>query len=790
MSVFGSIGGGFFKTSRFYPVKIPYSVRFNDDDTAYMTKTFAGEGDGIPWTYSVWLKRCNIGSFQYIFGAGDAADANERTYFYFENATDKLYFKSIVAGVSKGQLTTDMVFRDTTNWYHLFVAYDGANAVAADRMKIWVNGVLVDLTIATPLNQHENTYISKSSEPHWIGKAIPAGALQYDGYMAELNFIDALESVNNFGQTKNGVWIHKRYTGAYGTNGFYFTFENSSHFGEDQSGNGNDFTDSGLAANDQVIDTPTNNYPTLNVLNKNINLGLAEGNLLLGNGGAAWYEVLATQALPPTGKWYWEVDIGADTAFFAGGVRSIEVNDQQIITAVSYTGDDTDSWAAVTDGEAVWDKYTNAAGTAMDQSLAANDILQIAVDVDTGKIWFGVNGTWCDSGDPVAGTNEAYSGLPNTLSPASAGHTNSTSIINFGQLGFVHTPPAGFKALCTKNLPEPSIKKPNLAFDILLHTGDDVDGRDISGLLFQPDLMWIKNRTQARSHVLFDSVRGVGSNKGLLSDSTATEITANTAGYGYIDVINSDGFRLRNGSTDQWYTNEGGENFVDWCWKIGPQYGFDIVADQGTGSAHAINHNCGGPPELIIRKGRDTSVPQSWLVYHHHALNKTDPETDYGILDLTNAWTDELTAWNDIAPTSTQFTVGTSTTMNENGKNFITYLWRSIPGFSKVFSFEGNANADGPVVNCEFRSRFVLFKNADGAHPWWIFDTARSTYNVAKLSLQPDSGGAEQDNALYQIDILSNGFKIRTANVNINTNNNTYVGIAMAELPGKYSNAR
>ena len=156
---------------------------------------------------------------------------------------------------------------------------------------------------------------------------------------------------------------------------------------------------------------------------------------------------------------------------------------------------------------------------------------------------------------------------------------------------------------------------------------------------------------------------------------------------------------------------------------MGVKYGFDIIADEGTGIAHVINHNLGGIPELIIRK--NLIETRNWAVYHHHALNKTDPETDYAIINSIQGFEDLNTIWNDTAPTNTQFTVGTNISVNENTHNFITYLWRSISGFSKVYSYVGNGAADGPFIYTGFRPKYILTKRTTGNEYWQISDAKR-----------------------------------------------------------------
>jgi hypothetical protein len=192
---------------------------------------------------------------------------------------------------------------------------------------------------------------------------------------------------------------------------------------------------------------------------------------------------------------------------------------------------------------------------------------------------------------------------------------------------------------------------------------------------------------------------------------------------------------------------------------------------------------------LIIAKNR-TEGDDHWPVYHHHALNKTDPETDYGLLSVLNAWAD-IACWNDTAPTSTVFSVGTNNFINENTKEFVAYLWRSIPGFSKVFSYEGNGNALGPYVYCGFRPQFVIIKDVDSSSSGWImFDTARDVVNPTARVLYPYIPNAENATGTHPVDVFSNGFKVRASTVDYNRNASTMVGIAIAEQPGKFSNAR
>jgi hypothetical protein len=404
-------------------------------------------------------------------------------------------------------------------------------------------------------------------------------------------------------------------------------------------------------------------------------------------------------------------------------------------------------------------------------------------------MWLGVNNTWFNVG---SGAGQPANGLYPTVSgfdmdaydyaPTIAlYYITSTGVkANFGSYSFAHTPPSGFKPLMSRNLPEPSILQPSVGFNVITYTGDNTTPRSITGGGCAPDFVWLKNRTGAWGHNLQDTVRG--DNKTLFSDATTTEQTSHTRGY--ISSLDTDGFTLTRGGTDAHYVNYNAENYVAWCFKKGAEYGFDIQSYVGTGSAQTVSHNLGEVPELIIVKSRDTAA--HWYVYHHHALNATDPETDYGLLAGTNTWTDLSTIWNDTAPTSSQFSVGSHADVVKLNDNFIAYLWRSIPGFSKVFSFEGNGAANGPYVFCGFRPRYILWKNVDAATNWNLYDTERDTYNGANTKyLAANLSAAETATGVF-LDYFSNGFKIKTAMAS----SQTVVGIAIAEQPGKFSNAR
>jgi hypothetical protein len=239
----------------------------------------------------------------------------------------------------------------------------------------------------------------------------------------------------------------------------------------------------------------------------------------------------------------------------------------------------------------------------------------------------------------------------------------------------------------------------------------------------------------------------------------------------------SDGFTFNGG-----IHNDSGWSFVAWNWKEGPTQGFDIVTYSGTGVARTVAHSLGVAPRMMIIKSRSASGT-SWNVYHASTGN-----TGAMFLEATNAFAADSTRFNNTSPTSTDFTVGTGAGVNGSGSTFVAYLFSEVAGYSKFGSYTGNGSADGTFVFLGFRPRFILYKRTDTSTNWVIWDTSRNTANVVNNYLLPNSSGAE--GVLDSLDILSNGFKLRTTNADNNGSGGTFVYAAFAEHPFKNSLAR
>jgi hypothetical protein len=326
-----------------------------------------------------------------------------------------------------------------------------------------------------------------------------------------------------------------------------------------------------------------------------------------------------------------------------------------------------------------------------------------------------------------------------------------------------------------------TIDDPSAYFKVQLYTGNGSSGHaitfDDTDTNMQPDLVWIKCRNSTFDNRLFNSVRGV--QKYLNSNSTIHEGSDSNS----LTAFGSDGFTV--GTWD--HVNDSSDPYVAWCWKETADAGFDIVEFEGTGSARTISHSLSAVPHVMITKQLEDpgGGSNSWNVYHHK--NTSAPETDYLILEDTSATTDSNIRWNDTAPTSSVFTVGTGNSVNQSGVDHIMFLWSEKQGFSKFGKYTGNGNADGPMIFLGLRPAFFMIKRTDSTASWVIFNNKTSPQNDASTeALWANSTSAE--GAYTTVDFISNGVKIRDSSATINASGGTYVYMAFAEAPFVNSN--
>ena len=284
-----------------------------------------------------------------------------------------------------------------------------------------------------------------------------------------------------------------------------------------------------------------------------------------------------------------------------------------------------------------------------------------------------------------------------------------------------------------------------------------------------PDFVWLKMRSHADNHTLFNTTSGVGER--LFSNLTQAESTESTS----LTAFGSDGFTLGADAL----ANANTKTFVSWNWKESATAGFDIVSYTGNGSSGlTVSHSLSAVPSVMIIKNR--SGAYSWAVYHHK--NTSAPETETLFLDVNDATADRVNEFNDTAPTSSIFTVGDGNSVNNSSENFIAYLFAEKQGFSKFGSYTGNGNADGNFIYLGFKPAFVMVKRTSGTGAWWMRDNKIAPFNLASNVLQANDSGAQAD-GVGTMDFLSNGFKLKDTTDASNTSGGSYIYMAFAENP-------
>ena len=1009
----------------FYSHKINQSLRFEDGNSASLSRTNSSAGNRRTWTFSAWVKRSNLGSGtqNYILGATtDNYNVNWAVFFF---GSDELTFYSYTSS-QQYQINTTGVFRDPSAWYHIVLAWDTTQSTDSNRIKLYVNGEQVtafDTAIYPSLNYQEG-YINNNIQQD-IGRAATA-AYGYDGYMAEVNFIDGQAlAPTSFGETKAGIWIPKDTSGlTFGTNGFRLTFAeagdlgaNSSYtvndifgdssavatylfdgsivdaggnyngtatnvtftdgivgtqagvfngtnakwvagthllgtsatnsnysisgwfqvsanyqylvhdgnsgsggghfaiytngsggldfstgdssgtnsilvsssqtvtdgqwhhftatksvssgtatgklwvdgnyagsdtttstiafsnetafahfayantyyscvldqirifnrvltdaevqrlaggYGLDSSGNANTFTPVGLQSTDVVLDSPTNNWATMNPLDGN-GPDMQEGNLKpFGDTASSVFEGFKGTFPMSSGKWYWEVN-AADvnnlmqigiTPTIATAVGS-STNLSYHTDAMIYNNGGTKAIGTGGNGTSPSSKTTTSYGA----SYTDGDIIGVALDLDSSTTTLTFYKNNSSQGTAFSSLGESYS---DEFVPLFTGIESSFGIFNFGQdssfagtktaqgntdsngVGdFYYSPPSGYLACCSANLPDPGIdpaqdEEPADHFNTVLYTGDGSGSQAITGVGFQPDWVWVKARSIAYGHRIYDSVRGA--TKRIQSNSDNVEATENG-----VTSFDSDGFTAGHAGT-----NGSSQTFVAWNWLAGgsavtnndgsvtssvsanTKAGFSIVTHDNGSGTRTVGHGLNSTPELIIEKKRDSSG--DWLVQY----TVQDGTNDYLRLNQTDAKANGSGA----SPTSSVYTPNVG-----GGADCLAYCFHSVDGYSKIGRYTGNGSTDGPYIYTGFRLAFLIIKRASSTADWIMFDNKRDVNNELTKFLYPNLDIAEATGSNV-LDFLSNGFKLKNAGTgNRNASGNTYIYLAFAEQPFKYSNA-
>ena len=769
--------------------EIEQSLRFNSADSHYLNRTPSSTGNQKTHTLSLWFKRGAITSGKELF----CAYTNNSNRVFIRNNGNTFEFQHVIGGTSYS-IQTSQEFRDPSAWYHLVYAVDTTQSTSSDRVKIYINGERVTAFSSASYPPQDSNLATNNTANHYLGNGEYNSALYsnyWDGYLAEVNFIDGSAlGPDSFGKTNvHGVWTPVGYAGSYTGNSFYLKF--ASGDGTDSSGlsntwTANNFTTSGTGT-DVMSDTPTTNWCVMNPNDRgDSNTTLSNGNLSFA-ATSPWDRGVKGTFAVSSGKWYWEYTHGTISAGSQPGADlGITKYTSLIVGGPQGGATSTDSYIlAAHDGDLHNGSYT---GSSYGSSANSGDVISIALDLDNGKIWWAKNGTWFNSGNPASGTNAGYTGLSGTFFPLwywgispGTGGVNAALGFNFGQRAFAYTPPTGFKALNTKHLPAPTVTDGSEYFNTILYSGDESSPRALTGVGFQPDFVWIKSRNLTADHNLNDAVRGTSN---VLATNKAD--SENNA-YGYVSAFSSDGFSVSNGGTGNGEVNSGAGTYVAWNWKAGATPGFEIVTYTGNGypttNSQSIAHNLGVKPAFIAIKNRGRS--SQWL---HYVGPLGATKGMEGWHDADTAYTN-ANYFNNTEPTSTHFTVGYDSGGNWQNENFVAYLWAEVDGFFKVGTYERNGSSDGPYIHLGFAPALVIIKEyAAGTEGWSMIDSKRPGYNPNDNPVLTDRDNSESymvSTYVNDVDLLSNGFKIRNNDSRYNSTLSSYryLYFAWAENP-------
>ena len=759
------------------------------------------------FTWSFWVKRAN--HIQYsstIVDCGGNNNAVFRIQINYATGVLSAYDYNGTSNQYEWTLVTNARLRDFSAWYHIVVAIDTTQGTNTNRGKIYINGVDQVGGYVNDYYPGENYQSHCNSNTVHKFAATHSNDANFVGNFAEVNFIDgAAKTPADFGETGNfGEWKPIKYEGSYGDNGFYFDFKSagvgtasSSTVGADRSGNDNHWTSNGLAAHDQMIDTPTNNFATFNPLvNGGGALTLDEGNLGITGFGSARQR--HSTIMPESGKWYAEFLMLADMNDVLVGIA----ND----LGTGYIGSTANSWGMIS---ATGNRINSGSQSSYGSEYVNGGIISVALDLDNGKVFVAENNTYNASGNPVNGDNPMYASLTGNIGFAVGSNATGGDVMaNFGQDSsfagnktagnnadsngrgdFFYAPPSGYLALCTNNLPEPAVI-PSEYFNAQIWSGDS-SGDESFTTGFQPDLVWFLMRNVDGSREMVDSLRGV--TKVLSSDTDVNEFTEAEG----LQAFNANGFSL---GTNSGGYNRDNRNYLGFSWRAGGgaavvgsntdgsinttdtsasvAAGFSISTYTGTGATATVGHGLSKAPEIIFVKNRTDD--DDWCVFFGDG-------TDFLRLNTTLALTDDADRWNDTVPTTSVFTVDTDNQVNGDGDTYVAYSFHSVEGHSKIGTYTGNGNADGVFVYLGFRPAFLMCKKTSSTESWWVVDTARKSFNPHIYGIELNAT-ADELAVAKDLDLLANGFKSRKA-TGYHNDDATYMYMAFAETPFKYASA-
>jgi len=779
------------------------SILLNDNDSAYMSWTPSGAADSARiGTMSFWLKGGNLPTTTNNIIQQDWPSTGNNGITVQWNSTtydNKLSFtmETSAGGIIFNKWTT-LSFRDPTAWAHIWFTWD-LNQTDSTCFTLYINGVnITSFSTDTNNGSAQDGGFLTTTKAIGLGRHQANGNAYLDGYLSQVYVQDGVTGVyTDAGEFDDqGEWRPIDVTGlTFGTNGFLLDFAvapgTGNGAGTDVSGNGNNFTDSGLAAADQVTDTPTNNWCTLNPLQS--------GTLTISNGntsyvpGTSWNGIAGTQIMT-SGKWYWECNTGTSLSNSEHGI----VDNPERTNWLTLTDAPIKNGWAVDTANRITYNHSTSGDTDYTGSMLSDEVVGVAVDFDNGKMWFRDNADWMGGGDPAAGTSPAFTDIPTDGTPCvpAVALNNSTAFqtINFGQtpLGgggnadgngygdFDYAPPTGFLALCTANLTA-------LDFDPADHHQVELVNHDGTSTSFT--LSWdadtydtlfiIKNRDNIEKWFWVDGLRGY--NKYMSSDETTAETTD-------ANVISVSGTTITLGSTLLI------DNYVVECHRAGDAggasntdgtvtgtvsansvTGFSIAlhTDPNDASSYSVGHSLSSTPPLIIAKRRTGTG--GWYV---NSPELTDRTGYYLKLETNAAEANSAGVWG-AGPTATVCGY-LSGGLWVGNTPVVTYCWDAVEGYSAFGSYVGNGSSDGPMINPGIKPNtfFVKSSSTGGSSYEWngLYAEANGDVNGAGNGVQWSTDAAESSG--NNVDLLSNGAKIRLAGIGFNGSGVTYIYMA------------
>ena len=834
----------------FYPFEVQNSLRFGHSSQKFH-RTPSSSGNQKKWTSSWWMKKTENATLQYVWSAGSYSGNDGIAAFYF-NTDDKLHTYYDTSGSAPYGAVNNKVYRDQHSWYHFVWAVDAANT--AHRIWVnGVEETLSSSSNPPDFNYGMNRAGTEQAwgTQSWGGGThspmVIAEAVHLDGqYLTADSFG---EFKNGVWVPKD---IHAQgFT--FGTNGYYLNFQddggtNGANLGHDvqtsdRSGTTNDFSLTNLNEYDQLVDTCTNNFATLSPIRLGENSGshtFTEGNLQWTSSTYNYNATASSINIPTTGKWYMEVYVATAGSSLSHdfGVGIHGTKDSAIPQhnpAVATYGDST-VYVTRRDFASRIEKNLNNVLIADTYSYTAGDIVQVAYDADNGKVYYGLdNAYWAEDGgtdgNPSAGTNHTttlttgveyffyLSQYSNTYVSVSnfgqdssfAGYKTSGSAEatdTNGRGNFYYTPPTDFLALCTANLPATTIS-PNQAtqaedhFVTHLYTANNRTAQTITGVGMQADWLWFKQRNRSDAHALYNTSMGIDKSMRITNDSEFDNSDSETG----VTAVGADGFTL--GTDNQAWVNYQSDSMVVWLWKANggvtssngdgsktstvqanTTSGFSIVLYSGDTSSFTVGHGLDFAPEWVIVKSRTHS--ERWAVFHTSISNQYIYLNETFAGETSNADERFGNSTSVVVPSATVVTLGANNSdVSKNGENYVMYCFHSVEGFSKFGKYIGNNDTNGTFVYTGFKPAWIMIKSTgSSSNGWYIYDNKRLQFGTlvdgqlyANLTNGDDDGSRD-------VDFISNGFKLRLTDTNVNASGQDYIYMAFAEEPFKFTTAR